>query len=661
MRAVLIRAVATVALAAAVASAGATDPCEQYKSCQTCVSHSLCGWCSEPVIYPGNVTGGQCAGFNPDGPNPFACNGIFSTEQCFAGYVCDEVDFECKLGQPGSGNTLQKCEENCTNHGQIYLCNHTSKKCYEVPRGTPGGTSLAVCDASCAHPSPHPAPPPSPHPTTLLYACNTSSGTCDPAPAGKGESKSVCEQECTKVNNTEYMCNSFLKKCVKLPKGIPGGETLKKCEATCTPHPKPGPPPALLGGFFRGIQIQTGYKTGTFNMQVNESVVTIVELQKGRVTKRETGTPSHVEGDAIVMYITLTSGPDSGKVIKTLTVFGTPGPETKYAAIALSSPGGDAPTGIKAAMTAPGQQVMAVAECLTPECKFTLPVQSSIRKHRRMHRQASPSDRCAAFDASCSDCVSHEYCGWCSVNVTYKDGSKGTQCAGFNSPNGSSPAFVCNGRYSTFNCTQGYECDHKTLQCKATTPGNGMPLAECKQFCHATPPPTPPQHMALCNLTTHQCHPCPNNASNCPGALPKDACEAACTHHKKGPHANIIGRWRGIYIQNGYKRVESELVFDNVTAHFYISNVLQFSANVTSLGADVMIFDIISGSKKGFKFSALYQLAPQVEGIYETMTMAAGALAGSTPSTYAAAMSTEGDHVYALNKCMGEPCKFRDE
>lgn len=237
----MIRIVIAFALCALVVAQAPTDHCSPFLTCPKCVAQPLCGWCSEDVVYPGNITGPQCAGFNANGSAPFACNGIYSTEQCVAGYVCNETDFTCVLGQEGQGNTKSACEANCTNEGQVYLCNKTVKKCYEVPRGTPGSSSYAVCEAACTIPSSHPSsssphPPPTPAP---LYACNFTSGQCVKAPAGKGEALSVCEQQCSK-SNVSYLCNKFLQKCIQLPPGV-HGDTLAECEAECIVKPTPGP------------------------------------------------------------------------------------------------------------------------------------------------------------------------------------------------------------------------------------------------------------------------------------------------------------------------------------------------------------------------------------------------------------------------------------
>ena len=657
-------------VAAVIAAAAFADDhkCAQYSSCQSCVAQPLCGWCSEKVVYPGNVTGAQCAGFNPDGPNPFVCDGIYSTEMCASGYECSMVNFTCNIAPPGQGTTKHKCEAECYNKGQLFKCNLTTHQCYQVPKGTPGGKSDAECMAACAHPSPHPAPPPPTQTPGGLFACNTTTGQCEQSTAGHGESKEVCEKECTKQNNTEYICNSFLKKCVVLPPGIPGGETLKQCQETCLPHPKPGPPPELKDHTYRGIRIQNGYTIGPSTLVVNTSVVAYVAMSKGAVKESWQGTPSHIPGEK-ELWVTLTTGANKGKVWKAIFQMGAPGPETTTMTLAAAAMGEDAPASIKDAMTTAGQQVFAFSGCNTPDCHFTLPPQAvppiagaltdKMLREAEERRKLFDKDHCAQYGDSCADCIAHEFCGWCSTNVTYKDGTKGSQCAGFNGPDSGSP-FVCNGRYSTENCTNGYKCDEKNFQCVPTTPGNGLPKKECDLFCKPTPPPTPPQQQAVCNLTTKQCHPCPHNESHCTGALPEAACEAACSHHKHGPHAHLIGQWRGIFIEQGYEHIEVELKFNGSGCTYYESGSEKWFANVTSLGSDAMLFKILSGEHTGFKFGVLFQLGQPGPNFYQVMTFARGKYAESFPASFAEAMDTQGMVELVINKCEGTPCKFTD-
>lgn len=639
-------------LCAAAFARAPGDHCSPYLSCQTCVAQPLCGWCSEDVVYPGNITGPQCAGFNSNGSTPFACNGIYSTEQCVSGYVCNETDFTCVKGQPGQGNTLPACESNCTNNGQIYLCNKTSKKCYEVPRGTPGGSSYAVCEAACTHPSSHPSssspqPPPTPAP---LYSCNFTSGQCEQAAAGKGEALSVCEQQCQK-SNVSYLCNKFLSKCIQLPPGV-HGDTMAQCEAECQVKPVPGPPSGLVG-LWRGIRIDNNYIVGEYDLSVNQTAVVLIGHFGSSAISTIIGAPFHVPNsqNPLEMWIQVTSGPGTGQWIKTISdQSGENGPETSFTTTAMSQPGGAVPASINAAMTDSTEAVFAFAKCIDLQnCKFALRGSSS----KFLESRLSDSDHCTQWGDSCQDCLAHQYCGWCSVNVTYKDGTTGSQCAGFNSGNGSS-AFVCAGRYSTLECDTGYVCS-ADLTCVQTTPGNGMPLAECQQICRVTPKPKP-QDLYTCNITTKQCIKC--NQSHCPGEMPLTQCEAACTHPKPGPAGNLVGVWRGIRIQNQYLVGEVEAVFTNTSATFYADGKQEWTANVTSLGADLMILKVLSGKWQGWTISAIYQTSGQYNNLYSFITFAKGVPGRGPPSSYPEAMYTPPMEEYVYAKCASAPCKF---
>lgn len=649
--------VLVLALIASVAFAA--DHCSPYTTCQACISEPLCGWCSEDVVYPGNITGAQCAGFNANGSNPFVCNGIYSTDQCVQGYVCNQSSYTCELGTPGQGNTLAQCEATCINQGQVYLCNTTTHQCVQVPSTEPNNGSYAVCQALCANPSHHPSsssPGPSPTPQSL-YACNFTSGQCQQAPAGKGEALSVCEQQCSKTN-TSYMCNTFLQKCIKLPPGVKG-DTLAQCENACQVKPNPGPPSQLVG-LWRGIEINNDYVVGEYDLSINATTVVFIGRFGGSSTIATIiGTPFHIpQSSDLEMWIDVTSGPGAGQTIKSISdQSGEAGPETTFMTTAMGAPGGDVPSSISSAMTTSTDAVFAFAKCLDQSCHFALPVGATPKKiQMEIPKAMAFEDHCSQYGDSCADCIAHQYCGWCSVNVTYQDGSQGTQCAGFNGVNGSS-AFVCAGRYSTTQCNNGYICNTTNYQCQQTTPGNGFPQAECEALCHPTPPPSPPQNMYTCNLTTHQCIKC--NQTHCPGEMPLGQCESSCTNPKPGPHGNLIGVWRGIRIQNGYQTGEVEAVFTNTSVTFYKAGAEQFTANITSLGADLMIMKIMSGTYQGWVQSAIYQSANQDNGMYMAITFAKGIMGQSPPGSYSQAMYTPGMEEYVYFKCNAEPCVFK--
>lgn len=664
-----------VTLAAATQVTPAPDPCAQYATCTVCLRDPSCGWCSEPVSYPGNITGAQCAGVSNDGPDPFTCNGIFSTDTCYQGYTCNPVNWTCEITTPGDGMPLPVCEANCTNTGAVYVCNTTTKKCHEVPPGTSGSSSLSVCEAACSSPSPHPSPPTPPSPPTALWACNYSIGECESAPAGKGSSKEVCEASCKKQTGTQYRCNTFLEQCVKVPFGYPDSMSLKKCEEVCTPHPTPGPPPAFLGGMWRGIEIQNGYTMGEWDMSFTQTLAVIVDIFKAETIK---GIPMSVTvPNGVQLWINVTSGTGAGQVIK---MYGEPdnrGPETNYMSASMSVPGGNIPATINAAMTqGGGVRVFGLMQCVgTPECVFTMP--NGAKRRRIGHKHPAGSQRrllaalsgaepaeeidmvaldpCSAFGDSCADCISHPRCGWCSENVTYHGGVKGTQCAGFSTNPNSTNKFVCQGRFSTDSCTQGYDCTAQGQCIPDPVAGNGIPLAVCQQICRATQTPAPIHGMYVCNVTSKQCYKC--NETFCPGAMPKTTCEASCVKPKPGPSALVKGYWRGLEIQNGYPLGEFDLAFNASAVTAYKDGTITWTGSLTSYGGDVMIIDVLTGKNAGKTFSGIYTVADQ-GAMYEWMTLGMSGPNGPLPQSYAAPMQTPGDVEFVLAKCLMAPCVF---
>eukprot|EP01012_Entosiphon_sulcatum_P029631 TRINITY_DN361_c0_g2_i1.p1 TRINITY_DN361_c0_g2~~TRINITY_DN361_c0_g2_i1.p1 ORF type:complete len:335 (+),score=46.01 TRINITY_DN361_c0_g2_i1:41-1045(+) len=227
----------------------AADPCNVHGDCQSCVSGHLCGWCSTNVVYKNGDPGAHCA--SNDGTHPFACYGIFSTEDCIRGYVCNTTLHICTLGNPGEGLPYTDCISACGSGpvppqpptpgpgpappqpppAETYLCNSSDWTCFQT---TPGhGTSKDVCTQSCHAPTPSmPAPPPppmAPTPPAQTYLCNTTAYTCDVTIPGHGTSKEVCVQQCTKP-----------------------------------------PAPTPLQGTWRGIQIDNQYKYGEYVLTLDK-------------------------------------------------------------------------------------------------------------------------------------------------------------------------------------------------------------------------------------------------------------------------------------------------------------------------------------------------------------------------------------------------------
>eukprot|EP01062_Namystynia_karyoxenos_P003976 TRINITY_DN11404_c0_g1_i1.p1 TRINITY_DN11404_c0_g1~~TRINITY_DN11404_c0_g1_i1.p1 ORF type:complete len:566 (+),score=159.79 TRINITY_DN11404_c0_g1_i1:84-1781(+) len=197
------------------------DHCSVYGSCTTCIGDVGCGWCSLPVVYADNTTGVHCAGTQG---SKFSCPGIYSTEECIAGYKCfvDSNSSVCKLQGPGEGIPRHTCDAKCVGPAhKVYLCNATNKQCHEVPAGTPGSTSLELCKTNCTV-----AP-------ASVYKCDKSTLTCQVVPVGTpgSASKPVCEESCGL-----WACDYSGAPNYKCSVGV-GNWTQTECQGVCrTPN-----------------------------------------------------------------------------------------------------------------------------------------------------------------------------------------------------------------------------------------------------------------------------------------------------------------------------------------------------------------------------------------------------------------------------------------
>ena len=615
------------------------DPCGGYMSCTDCVTHQLCGWCSLPVIFPGNITGPQCAGFSPNGSTPFACNGIYSTDTCIQGYVCNLYNFTCDIAPAGQGVPKQACESTCYNKGQVYNCNKTTMTCYVVPPGTPNASNFGVCMGECSN-----------HPT--------STSTANPPPP---PTQSPTSGPPTQAPTQKFVCNQFLWQCLPSPVG----NDMPTCETQCgAPKPNPHPPPQFLGTW-RGVYIQTGYAVTEIALEITQDKV---RAYISATNSSWEGTPLNYQTNGIFqLWVNFTSPASmAGQVLKAYSGPTSDNPETRAMTVAWSAPNAAAPASILEAMAGnKGETVTFLTKCITPVCVFTLPSSVDLPKTSKVASReilsipvkAAPVksgglDHCSAFNANCSQCLAQQYCGWCSTNVTYDDGTPGTQCAGFdpNVPN----AFVCEGRYSTLDCTPGYKCDTDTYQCTETDPGNGFPHDVCLQVCHPTPAPSQtPQYN--CNTTTQQCIKC--NLTMCPGSMPEGECDASCTHAKPGPQSSTQGFWRGIQIRNDYTYGEFELLLTNISATFYYQNVMRWNASVEAFGSNMMVFNFTMGTGVGHSQSALFQVSSN-DALVQVMDIAFGPFDGNVPGGFDEAMSKPDDQYIMVSCIQGTPCMF---
>jgi hypothetical protein len=445
--------------------------------------------------------------------------GAFKSEAaCTAGckkpaqqYKCDPATLTCvkaKLGVPGTSSQDQ-CKLQCSNNS--FTCDKAKAACVAAPVGS--GEPHAICMAGCntppppppppkPHPSPPPTPkpPPTPPPPPQIYACDKTSGA----------------YSCKASNTT-------------------GGGTQATCEAECKkPTPSPKTPPKLVG-YWRGIEIQTGYVKGETDFDFEGVSCTVYKPDK---SSSHAAVQSLVDPATQDTEIWLSMGPQT---LKGLVHFDQNSPETEVSIFAFGPPGEDAPASIKAALAAKGGSVYVVQKCINPTdgCVFKPPTKQLEEQLNDVHvpvhslstMQGDPghstkweptirggfrglqeedananasssftslapfADACNAY-TSCGTCIAHkDHCGWCSVPVKYKGSTKpGTaQCAGFDSTGKPDPPWTCAAQYKRTDCND-YICNKTSGQCAEATQGQmGVQSKElCQAICKAVPPPPPP-------------------------------------------------------------------------------------------------------------------------------------------------------------------------
>ena len=549
----------------------ASDHCNNFHSCASCVASPFCGWCSSKVVYQDGAPGHHCAGFNKNASDPFVCNGIYSTKTCTRGYECDTTNYTCALSAPGTGVSKSQCESNCSDVGKTFVCNNSSHTCEVAPPGQ--GTSLPICEQQCSptqapashspashspashHPaSPGPHSSPTPQPTVApTFTCNTTTLKCHQAEPGEGTSKPVCEAACKPSNHT----------------------------------------PSSLVGLWRAFPI-------SFTTEVEEKDFLFATDSVEVATASSTETLSVVSVGSEVWL------EKPGSVLKCIYQMQPGLPETFELILAC---GAEAPASIEAAMSGSGDQAWFLSQCVNDGyCKFHLgPHNSSRQLLRAAEHLVQNTDPCSQYGSNCTECLTHEYCGWCSTNVVYSDGSVGTRCAGFNNSGGKN-AFTCTGSYSTEMCYPGYECDAVNQTCSPVAPGNGQPKSACMSSCKARP----------------------------------------------GPPTQLTGKWRGIVVNNGYPFgvIVVNIEEDNVTITEPDGSAV--SGTIKHVAGQVFI-KFTSGPNSGAAIAGIYTI--QQIDVITYIDLAFGGANSDAPTEYKTPMRPPGMEL-VLAKCTASGCPW---
>jgi hypothetical protein len=687
------------------------DPCAIHPNCQECVSDHphFCGWCSTPVVYKnGGPQGNHCGTL--DGTHPYACYGVFSTEDCIRGYKCNVQNGICELTDAGSGLPYDACAKNCSavipsaspspSPPPLYKCDQTNPKNWTCVPARPGeGASLEVCKQNCDPTKPTPSPASSS--TAQIFKCNTTTKECYPVPPGTagGASNLLCSQECKASTspqpNEKFVCNTTNFECVKTSSN---GTVFQQCEQLCQKRyycdqtdalnptcklvgaSQPGLPlpdcldsckahnstPSDLKGVWRGLQIGKDYKAGEWDFNFLEtSVIASFAGTSMRGDVSFTGRSPNVVLTIHVVESSL-SGIHPGDSLVMIYSFDGAAPEVRYLSLASSQPNGQPPKDFADAKSGSFfdwtlWECQPLTGCHFNQNKF---VRAPVKIAVQSHVEANP-DPCST-EGTCTECLAHKFCGWCSVPVVYKDGTQGAQCAGYG--NATRNQFECHGVFRTDDCNdylciepQGictkvplgggedhdtcmkdckvlipsqnlvsptgppasmpspsvapvYACELSNYTCFQTAPGTGSSLEVCIQSCHKATTPTQITPVPISPASpkpTAKVYKCDFTNYSCIVAQPGEAgagsreiCLNNCKRPSPRPVPIVGNKLRGLQVDNKYVQGEYDVSVDLYGGYKLSLNGTEITSGTLSLGTK--IGTVVVSTKSGKYYTGYY-------------------------------------------------------
>jgi len=465
----------------------------------------------------------QCQYVSKGSIADWTCPAVFSHATCIQGWDCIPGS-GCTQAKAGAGryNSKEECETNAPD--------------------------------KCAAPMP-----------TGLSVCNAKSSTCEPCTdyckadsdcAGKGGfcQNGLCHGSLCQQNST--------------------------CSATCSADT-----PEILLGAWRGLQIQAGFGSGEYDLKFqrkSQGPQVMMQGPSGAVSSGSLQSDAAEKGQHLTLDFT--TGPLQGTVLNGAYGAWEPSDETEQMAFYFAAPGDAAPAEIGMAMNGTGMTVYVMSKCGhgSVDCDFDSVFAS---------QEVAPmfidmiTDACSTA-TDCNSCVSNSkaHCFWCpSGNVMYADGTRGTQCAGFD-PAGKEKDWVCD-KGATQTCpapppppVQQFACKMNSngptcTPCKAATKctsDNDCGSSYCQGgICHGSAPvdcvgqeacnalsknncTEPSEKYSICDSWNQQCTPSTKGA---PGAVTSYECERTCVG------AKIVGTYRAVSISAKFMRGEYDFTF----------------------------------------------------------------------------------------------------
>jgi len=333
-------------------------------------------------------------------------------------------------------------------------------------------------------------------------------------------------------------------------------------------------------GVLRGIEVQSTWRPGEYTWNFQSGLRVGLTNPRGMVSNGLMSCPQNR-----AFSIKWNSGPLSGQTWAGMYTSWQQGPVTAEWAFAFApNTSIAAPISIEEAMAGNGYMVFSVSSCLKGKtCSFnpTLRNAALVSPAPTLARalRGLTTDPCNAF-STCSTCIgaTSGLCGWCDTPVVYADGSKGYNCAGYDSSGKPSPSWTCHVQYRRYSCFD-YKCDWTNFSqptCQPLPDGvPGLTKEQCQLGCQPT------QALYKCDNQTFQCTQC--NVKYCRTNLDCPGSYCQIDTSKPGPyicHGGIPGgcdtqskcaggcvpppwngTWRGIQIDTSYTRGEYDWTF----------------------------------------------------------------------------------------------------
>ena len=588
-------------------------------------------------------------------------------------FTCDKAKAACVAAPIGSGEPKKICMAGCNTPPppppppppkphpsppptpkppptpppppQIYLCNKTSGEYSCKASNTTGGGSQAQCQASCKKPTPSPKTPPK-----LIGYWR---GFEVQAGYTKGETDFDFEGECISTNNRTMLSQDYFPERLLAITGV--SCTVYKPDKTSS-H---AAIQSLVDPATKETEIWLSMGASTlkglvhFDQNSPETLVSVFAFGAPGADAPDSVKAALAAKGSAVYIVQKCINPTDGCVFK---------PPTKGSSFfdALGedvSPKGLAPEVVVTQRETVGHSLSAMQGDPGSSMKWKPNVKGFGRRglSEAGNVTAGPSDVCNAY-TTCGTCIAHKaQCGWCSVPVKYKGSTKpGTaQCAGFDKSGKPDPAWTCPAMYKRTDCND-YICNKTKGTCAEATAGQlGVQSKElCEAICKAPPPPPPappkppppppkppppppppppkpkpsppppkPPPGWGCSPGNYTC-----SFGGVGGAKTKELCQASCKMppHKPGTPAALIGQWRGIAIQSGYKYGEWDGSFNASSFIFLDAAGVVWEADVFTGGktGSQLSFAFREGPLKGKTTLAIYGLAPpSTVGLPQTATV----------------------------------------